>query len=162
MHCLEPAPASSDAGAPDAPAVSAPAAAPSQPGPPATPVIGPAPGSEPAASAASSPAFANSVCVANVCTTRNVDDAGDAGATGPWDCLSQPSATTNPKRQVDVKLVTFDSLHPFTTGGNADGGDELTIISYTPRAGVAVAACTPDDFSCAAAQTSVVGGGLFP
>jgi hypothetical protein len=105
------------------------------------------------------PAFANSVCVANVCTTRNVGDAGDAGeagATGPWACLSQPSAPTDPNRQVDVKLVTFDSLHPFTTGGNADGGDDLTLVSYTPLAGVAVAACTPDDPSCTAAQTSVV------
>jgi iron complex outermembrane recepter protein len=48
----EPAPASSDAGAPDAPAGSAPAAAPSQPGATAARVVGPAPGSEPAASAA--------------------------------------------------------------------------------------------------------------
>jgi iron complex outermembrane receptor protein len=58
-YAQEPAPASPDAGAPVAPAESAPTAAPPQPGPPATPVAepatatpvaGPAPSSEPAAS----------------------------------------------------------------------------------------------------------------
>ena len=45
-YAQAPGPATSNAGAPDG-------AAPSQPGPPATPVTGPAPGSETAASAAS-------------------------------------------------------------------------------------------------------------
>ena len=54
-YAQEPAPVSSDAGAPDAAAGSVPMAAPSQPGPPVTPDAGPAPGTPVAGPAPGTP-----------------------------------------------------------------------------------------------------------
>jgi hypothetical protein len=57
---------------------------------------------------------------------------------------------------VDVQFVAFDSLGSFTYSDNADGGDDLTLVSYTPLAGVSIVACTPDDPGCMAPQPSPV------
>lgn len=100
------------------------------------------------------PTFANAECVANVCTARPITM--DAGATGPWACLSQPAAPADPSAEVSIQLVAFDSLHPYSLKGGMDGGDDLTLASYTPLPGVTVLACAPDDPGCVAPQPLVM------
>jgi hypothetical protein len=87
------------------------------------------------------PAFASAICVANVC---------QASSGGPWDCLDQPSAAgVDPASQVDVEILTYDAFGSYTFGGTVDGGNDLSLVDYTPQTGVTVAACSPIDPSCA-------------
>jgi hypothetical protein len=89
------------------------------------------------------PAFANAACVANVCRV-----AGDAGVSGPWSCLDEATLASDPAAAVDVQIITYNALAPVTFGGSLDGGNDLTLVSYTPQTGVTVAACSPLDSVC--------------
>jgi hypothetical protein len=94
------------------------------------------------------PAFASARCVANVCQAGV--DGGSLGEGGdPWACLTEPSLPTDPAEQVNVQLVLYNSIDPFTAAGSVDGGADLTLSNYVPLTGVSVAACSPLDPTCA-------------
>ena len=92
------------------------------------------------------PAFANAVCVASVCQQGDAGAASDAGS-GPWDCLEGPPIPS-PVGMVDVEIVLYSALGTTSFGGSVPGGNDLTLLSYTPQPGVNVAACQSLDTAC--------------
>lgn len=86
----------------------------------------------------------------------------DAGAQpgSDWSCLGQSTAApgTSP---VTVSLTTYNALDQVETSGAVNSGTDLTLVTYTPVGGLAVAACDSLDSQCAspvAATTSDDGG----
>ncbi|HEY2518106.1 MAG TPA: hypothetical protein VGI39_44860, partial [Polyangiaceae bacterium] len=106
-------------------------------------------------------------CVNNLCVgaSANGDSGADAGSTDagsdtgsvqdasidtadPWWCLNQPPELTDPNAQISVTFKVFNALKPITTAGTS-GGDDFTVLSYTPIAGVSVKTCDALDPFCA-------------
>jgi hypothetical protein len=96
------------------------------------------------------PAFANAVCVANVCRAQgpNPGDAGMGTFDERWGCLAQGAAPSDPTQQVEVQVTVYDAFQPYSFGGSTDGGTDLQLLSYVPQTGATIAACNPLDPTC--------------
>jgi hypothetical protein len=94
--------------------------------------------------------FAGAECVDNVCvgpigaSDGSADGGEDAGA---WACLSQPRQVTT-SAPVAITFKAFDVIEPITTTGPM-GGDDFTVVSYTPVPGMSVEGCSQLDPTCA-------------
>ena len=109
--------------------------------------------------------FSGTACVNHICVgatnsdsgaeAGDVDAGGDTGSVqdasidtaDPWWCLDQPPEITDPNAQISVTFKVFNALKPITTAGPS-GGDDFTVLSYTPIGGVSVKSCDALDPGC--------------
>ncbi len=72
---------------------------------------------------------------------------------GDWACLDRPPLPSDPSLKVDVQLIAFDVYQPYTLGSAVDGGNDFSLIQYSPLPGTAIEACTSLDPMCASPNT---------
>jgi hypothetical protein len=85
-----------------------------------------------------------------------LDGGADAGAAGPWGCLSDPREVLDPALQVEVTLVVIDPAWPTSSALSTDGGSYLNPIigDWLPK--VAVRPCALLDPDCLNAPNAVL------
>jgi hypothetical protein len=77
-------------------------------------------------------------------------DAGDAvDGADPWGCLDRPNEVLDPGTQVRITLQVYDGVDSVVVAG-PQGGSDLTLLSYTPIAGMSALACNTLDLTCLA------------
>lgn len=66
----------------------------------------------------------------------------DGGAfQGQWACLNNPSETFQPGAMTNVQVLSIDTLQPFVTAQQIDGGSAFDVIQYSALYGFSMRAC---------------------